>query len=134
MVLSLARATMFNSTTLFSSICSVHRAKPSGGVEQAVRQYHELKAAQPAACNFDEGELNSLGYNLVRVRRFKEAIRIFQLNVEAYPQSSNAYDSLAEGYMDDGDKPQAVANYEKSLELNPKSHNAVQMLQKLNAP
>src|SRR4029077_44484 len=35
MVLSLARATMFNSTTLFSSICSVHRAKPSGGVEQA---------------------------------------------------------------------------------------------------
>ena len=106
----------------------------SGGVEQAVRQYHELKAAQPAAYNFDEGELNSLGYNLVRVRRFKDAIRIFQLNVEAYPQSSNAYDSLAEGYMDEGDKPQAVANYEKSFELNPKSRNAVRMLQKLNAP
>ena len=35
MVLSLARATMFSSTTLLSSICSVHRAKPSGGVEQA---------------------------------------------------------------------------------------------------
>ena len=35
MVLSLARATMFSSTTLPSSICSVHRAKPSGGVEQA---------------------------------------------------------------------------------------------------
>ena len=35
MVLSLARATMFSSTTLFSSICSVQRAKPSGGVEQA---------------------------------------------------------------------------------------------------
>src|SRR5580692_4990065 len=35
MVLSLARATMFNSTTLLSSICSVHRAQPSGGVEQA---------------------------------------------------------------------------------------------------
>ena len=35
MVLSLARATMFSSTTLLSNICSVHRAKPSGGVEQA---------------------------------------------------------------------------------------------------
>src|SRR3954463_8263691 len=35
MVLSLARATMFSSTTLLSSICSVHRAQPSGGVEQA---------------------------------------------------------------------------------------------------
>ena len=35
--------------------------------------------------------------------------------------------------MDDGDKAQAIANYQKTLELNPKSHNAVVMLQKLNA-
>src|SRR4029079_16146146 len=35
MVLSLAPAVMLCSTTLCSSICNVHRAKPSGGVEQA---------------------------------------------------------------------------------------------------
>src|SRR5262249_51127127 len=35
MVLSLAPATMFSSTTLLSPICSVHRAKPSAGVEHA---------------------------------------------------------------------------------------------------
>lgn len=35
--------------------------------------------------------------------------------------------------MNDGDKPLAIANYEKSLQLNPKNHNAVLMLQKLNA-
>jgi predicted Zn-dependent protease len=75
-----------------------------------------------------------LGYQLIGTKKFNEAIRILQLNVEAYPQSSNVYDSLGEAYMDDGDKPQAIANYEKSLQLNPKNGNAVVILQKLNAP
>ena len=103
----------------------------AGGVDQAVKQYHELKAALPKTYNFDEDELNTLGYQLLRASKFKNAIRIFQLNVEAYPQSANAYDSLGEGYMDDGDKPEAIANYEKSLVLNPKNGNAVVMLKKL---
>jgi Flp pilus assembly protein TadD len=93
-----------------------------------------LRATAPATYNFDEGQLNGLGYRLIRANNFKDAIRILQLNVEAYPQSSNVYDSLGEAYMDDGNKPQAIANYQKSLHLNPKNGGAVQMLQKLNAP
>jgi hypothetical protein len=106
----------------------------SGGMDAAVKQYHELKAAGPATYNFDEDELNNLGYQLIRANKFKEAIRIFQMNVEAFPKSGNTYDSLAEGYMDDGDKAQAIANYQKSLQLNPKNRNGVLMLRKLNAP
>jgi tetratricopeptide (TPR) repeat protein len=105
------------------------------GLDRAAQQYHDLKAAAASATyNFDEGELNALGYQLIRANKFKDAIRILQLNVEAYPQSSNVYDSLGEAYMDDGNKPQAIANYQKSLQLNPKNSGAVQMLQKLNAP
>jgi len=104
------------------------------GVEQAIAQYHNLKSAGSTHYNFDEDELNALGYQLIRANKFKEAIRIFQLNIEAYPQSGNAYDSLGEAYMDDGDKPLAIANYERSLQLNPKNRNAVKMLQKLNVP
>ena len=66
----------------------------SSGIDQAVQQYHELKTAAPATYRFAEDELNALGYRLIRAKKFKEAIRILQLNVEAYPQSSNAYDSL----------------------------------------
>ncbi|HWN74511.1 MAG TPA: DUF2306 domain-containing protein [Candidatus Udaeobacter sp.] len=105
----------------------------SGGVEEAVKQYHELKIAAPATYNFDESELNNLGYRFIRKNKFKEAIRIFQLNVEAYPKSANTYDSLAEGYMDDGENARAIANYQKSLQLSPKNRNAEVMLQKLNA-
>lgn len=105
----------------------------SNGVDPAVKQYHDLKATSGAAYNFDETELNSLGYQLLNARKFPEAIRIFQLNIEAYPQSSNAYDSLGEAYMNAGDKPQAIMNYQKSLQLNPKNANGAKMLQKLNA-
>jgi hypothetical protein len=106
----------------------------SGGTEQAVQQYRDLKAAAPTTYNFDEGELNNLGYQLIRANKLTEALRILQLNVEAYPQSSNVYDSLGEAYLDDGNKPLAIANYQKSLQLNPKNGNAVKMLQKLNVP
>jgi len=106
----------------------------SSGIEQAARQYHDLKAAAPAAYNFAENELNALGYQLVRANRLNEAIRIFQLNAEAYPHSSNVYDSLAEAYMDNGNKPQAIVNYQRSLQLNPENRNATLMLQKLRAP
>jgi tetratricopeptide (TPR) repeat protein len=106
----------------------------SSGMDAAEKQYHDLKAAQPTAYNFDERELNTLGYDFIRAKKFKDAIRILQLNVEAYPKSSNVYDSLGEAYMDDGNKPLAIVNYQKSLDLNPKNHGAVLALQKLNAP
>jgi tetratricopeptide (TPR) repeat protein len=106
----------------------------SSGIDRAAKQYHELKAAAPSTYDFDENEVNSLGYQLLQADKFKQAIRIFQLNVEAYPQSGNTWDSLAEAYMDDGDKAQAIANYQRSLRINPGNVNAVKMLHKLNAP
>lgn len=104
----------------------------SSGIDAAVTQYHDLKSAAPRTYNFDENELNALGYQLIQAKKFHDAIRIFQLNVEAYPQSSNVYDSLGEAYMDNGNKTEAISNYQKSLQLNPKNRNAVLMLQKLN--
>jgi tetratricopeptide (TPR) repeat protein len=104
------------------------------GIDQAAQQYHQLSAAKAINYNLDEDELNALGYQLVQANKLKQAIRIFQLNVEAYPNSGNTYDSLGEAYMDDGNKPQAIANYKRSLQLNPGNNNAIKMLQKLNAP
>jgi uncharacterized membrane protein len=106
----------------------------TSGIDQAAQQYLQLREASAATYNLDEGELNSLGYQLVQANKLKQAIRIFQLNIEAYPNSGNTYDSLGEAYMDDGNKLQAIANYKRSLQLNPANNNAMKMLQKLNAP
>jgi tetratricopeptide (TPR) repeat protein len=103
----------------------------SSGVDAAVKQYDDLKASSLATYNFDEAQLNNLGYQLIRTNKIKDAIRILKLNVEAYPQSSNVYDSLGEAYMDDADIPLAIDNYRKSLQLNPKNRNAIKMLKKM---
>jgi tetratricopeptide (TPR) repeat protein len=105
----------------------------SRGVDAAVRQYRTFKQQKPDAYDFEETELNDLGYKLIHDRRYADAARIFALNVEAYPKSGNAYDSLGEAYMDEGDKAGAIANYRKSLQLDPSNKNAVARLQKLNS-
>jgi len=104
------------------------------GVSTAIALYRTLKAEHANEFDFSEMELNTLGYQLMQVKKVAEAIEIFKLNVEAYPQSSNVYDSLGEAYMNDGNKQQAIANYQKSLQLNPKNSNGLKMLQKLKAP
>lgn len=101
------------------------------GIEAAVKQYYELKKNQPSAYDFAEQELNGFGYVLVAQKKVKEAIEILKLNVEAYPQGFNTYDSLGEAYMIDGQRDLAIRNYKKSLELNPQNTNAVDMLKKL---
>ena len=101
------------------------------GIQSAIEQYRDLRATLPDAYDFSERELNSLGYQLLQMKKIKEAIEVFKLNMEVYPQSYSVYDSLAEAYMSSGDKKLAIRNYEKSLELNPKNSNAAEELKKL---
>ena len=78
-----------------------------------------------------EGSLNALGYQLMGAGELDGAITIFELNVELYPEASNPYDSLGEGYMNAGRTAEAIINYQKSLELDPGNTNAVEMLRRL---
>jgi len=100
-------------------------------VEAAVAEYRTLKATQMSAYDFGESELNTLGYQLLGMKKVKEAIEIFKLNIEAYPEAFNPYDSLGEAYMVDGKKELAIKNYAKSLELNPNNFGAIEMLTRI---
>jgi tetratricopeptide (TPR) repeat protein len=102
-----------------------------GGVEKAKELYYWLKDEHEDDYNFKEAQLNILGYKLLQVGMVKEAIEIFKINVAEFPNSSNVYDSLAEGYMTNGDNKLAVKYYKISLKLDPKNENAKKMLEKL---
>ncbi|HKP73283.1 MAG TPA: tetratricopeptide repeat protein, partial [Pyrinomonadaceae bacterium] len=102
-------------------------------VAAAVKQYRDLKAAK-ADYNFEEGELNTLGYQLLAAKKIKEAIEIFKLNAEAYPQAANTYDSLGEAYMLAGERELALQSYKKSVELNPQNTNAATIIKNLEQP
>jgi len=102
------------------------------GTQVALDTFHRLKqGAIPGYSSPDEGTLNQLGYTLLRDKKVEDAITVFQLNVQEYPQGWNCYDSLAEAYMNAGQKELAIKNYERSLELNSKNENAVEMLKRL---
>jgi CubicO group peptidase (beta-lactamase class C family) len=100
------------------------------GLPAAMQRYDELKKGSGAE-HLNENTLNGLGYMLLASGKTADAIAVLQRNVAEYPKSGNAYDSLAEAYMKNGQKDLAIDSYEKSLQLDPKNQNAVEMLKKL---
>jgi CubicO group peptidase (beta-lactamase class C family) len=103
----------------------LHRAILDKGIDEALKDY----TSGPA---IEEGPMNALGYQLLGEKKFKDALRIFELNAAAHPKSGDAFDSLAEGYMLAG-KALAIEYYRKSLALDPDNENAAEMLKKLEA-
>lgn len=101
------------------------------GIEAAVARYQELRRSAPDDYLFNEAELNLLGYQYMGRGDVETAIRIFELNVEAYPEAANPYDSLGEAYLEAGDRERAIASYRRSLELNPGNDNARKVLEEL---
>ena len=103
----------------------------AGKTTEAVEAYRKIKKETPQNVSVSEDRLNNLGYALMRQNKLPEAIALLKLNAEFYPNAWNTYDSLAEAYMTAGQKELAIANYKKSLELNPQNSNGREMLKKL---
>ena len=103
----------------------------NNGVPAAIALYRTLKEQKPNEYDFSEAELNTLGYQLLQMKKVAEAIEIFKLNVETYPNAANTYDSLGEAYLAHGDKELAISNYKKAVELNPKNTNAARVVASL---
>ena len=68
------------------------------------------------------------GYQFLQRGKVKEAAAIFKLNVQAFPKSSNVYDSYGEALMALGNKTEALENYKKSVKLNPGNENGLKIL------
>lgn len=57
---------------------------------------------------FNDEQLNDIGNQLMRKRKIDEAIKVFRLTVENYPNSSSAYDSLGRAYKMQGNRELAI--------------------------
>jgi len=109
----------------------VSKAILDSGIGKAIEQYRALKKYQPDRYIFRESQLNWLGHHLIDNNRLNDGIEIFKLNVEMFPQSFNSYNSLGEAYLKAGNREFAIANYEKSLILNPKNNKAREQIERL---
>jgi tetratricopeptide (TPR) repeat protein len=93
------------------------------GIEAGVKQYRFLEENHAHDYYFNKWELNGLGVQFYYMDKFKEALEIFKLNLEANPNHWNCYDSVAAAYKKLGNKALAIKNYKKALELNPQSND-----------
>jgi len=104
-------------------------------VEERIALYYRLKKEQPATYNFrNEDELTMYGYASLWSGNVAEAIAIFKLIVAEFPDSSNPYDSLGEAYLQNGNTDLSLANYQKSLALNPDNFNAEDQIDRILHP
>ena len=103
----------------------------ANGLESGVAFYKKMKAEDDDSYDFNEGELNYVGYNYLGQDKDDLALAIFKLNVEMFPKASNPYDSLGEAYLKMGDSALAKTNYKKSVELNPTNEGGIKVLKSL---
>lgn len=101
------------------------------GILTAVEAYQTSLAQTPEAKPLSENRLNQMGYENLQYGEIDDALALFKLAVDIYPNSSNVYDSYGEALLASGDTTGAVANYKRSLELNPDNTNAARVLDQL---
>ena len=101
------------------------------GTDAAIAKYHQLRTEEPDAWDFSEGQLNALGYAMIQHGKAEAAIAIFQLNCEQYPESSNVWDSLGDGWSEVGNPEEAAKSYRKALELDPGNTGSREKLEAL---
>ena len=77
-----------------------------------VARLNRLLRASPGAAVVlpPEGAINAEGYRRIAAGEAEQAIEILAFNVEAFPRSANALDSLGDAYLA-GDQPQKAAEF-----------------------
>jgi CubicO group peptidase (beta-lactamase class C family) len=101
------------------------------GIDNIEVAYAKLKKNLANKYNFSENQLNQLGYHYLGNDKIENAIAIFKINVDAFPNSFNVYDSYGEALLKRGDKEKAVENYLKSVEINPGNEGGIKVLSEL---
>ena len=100
-----------------AQIKSLELMDQPGGANEVAKILEEARKDNPKAQIFSESITNIVGYEHMQRGDTKDAVDIMKLNVTAYPDSPNAYDSLSDAYLADGEKELALMNAKKALEL-----------------
>jgi FKBP-type peptidyl-prolyl cis-trans isomerase len=104
----------------------------SRGVDAAIAEYSALQQKGFPDVYVNEIQMNQVGYYVLLDKKDAGgAVKIFKLNSEAHPHSANAFDSLGEAYVANGQKELAIDAYQKALSVNPKMESSIKALKRL---
>ncbi len=101
--------------------------------QQMMKLYSDFRAT-PEAQNADIAyDMNWLGFELLKVDKYDHAVAVFNQVIAENPTSADAYQSLGEAYLQQGDKPDAIAAFQKALDLGLKSDDVNKKLTRLRS-
>ena len=109
---------------------AVLRAFVEDGAVAGTREYRRLRELYGARA-FPGGVLNRVGYDLLALEAAQDAVAVFRLNADAYPNEGNVHDSLGEGLLAAGDTAGAIASYRRAAELDPRNTDAAETAARL---
>jgi hypothetical protein len=90
----------------------------SFNTELAVRQhYSKISKEWGYTVHPPESFVNSLGYFFLEKKNLEKAVAFFQMNIDNYPASANAYDSMGDLWMEKGDKTKALQYFNRSVSI-----------------
>lgn len=101
------------------------------GTEAALKLHARFLKKHAREYELGTGQLNSLGYQVMRTGDLPGAIRFFELNARLFPGEWNVHDSLGEAYAAANRREDAIRSYRRSVELNPGNENGKQALRNL---
>ncbi len=114
------------------SIYQAIRKEAVNDVNKAIETYYLLKKNSKNEYSFENpGELNKLGYELLRLGKNNESITIFKLATNEFPKDANIFDSLGEAYFTNKQYDLALESYKKAIGLGGTNGNAEKMIEKI---
>ena len=96
----------------------------AGGIKAIDAHYQKLSDKFHYKILPPEALINQAGYQHLFADQNDEAIAVFKLQVERYPDSANVYDSLAEAYEKIGRLDLATPLYEKAAAIGKQNNDA----------
>lgn len=103
------------------------------GGPAVVARYRELKRDSAQTYYFGANQINPSGFWLLDTKKPQDAVIVFRLAVDEYPDDAESHEGLGEAYLGVADTTKAIASYRRSMELNPKNQNVAAILKRLGA-
>jgi polyisoprenoid-binding protein YceI len=97
------------------------RVLESEGLDAALRSYEDLRGKYlgRGSYDFSERPLNTLGERLLLEKRSQEARRVLELGARFNPDAAWLHHLLGDARLAEGDRPGALAAYERALVIEP---------------
>lgn len=113
----------------------LERTRDSIGIDSAVALYRRLRTneSMDGRYDFTEWEMNLWAERLARANKSADAIRVYELNLESFPQSVSILIALGQLY-ETTDKTKALDYYRRAATLQPRNQELQRRIQRLSTP